>query len=71
MFARRLALFVLGILALTPAVTHAQPAPYRRYRTLATAHFQVHVAAGLEREGRVAGAAAERALSAAHFHGHR
>lgn len=61
MFARRFALFVLGILALTPAVTHAQPAPYRHYRTLATPHFRVHVAAGLEREGRVAAAAAEHA----------
>jgi hypothetical protein len=41
----------------------AQPAPYRHYRTLDTPHFHVHVAAGLEREGRVAGAAAERAYA--------
>jgi len=41
----------------------AQPAPYHRYRTLDTPHFHVHVPAGLEREGRVAGAAAERAYA--------
>jgi hypothetical protein len=58
---RRLALLALGILALAPASATAQPAPYHRYRTLATAHFRVHVAAGLEREGRVAAAAAEHA----------
>ncbi|MES2177013.1 MAG: hypothetical protein V4550_04035 [Gemmatimonadota bacterium] len=39
----------------------AQPAPYHRYYTLDTRHFHVHVPAGLEREGRVAGAYAERA----------
>jgi hypothetical protein len=39
----------------------AQPAPYHHYRTLDTPHFRVSVAAGLEREGRVAAAAAERA----------
>ena len=39
----------------------AQPAPYHRYRTLETEHFHIHAPAGLEREGRVAGAAAERA----------
>ena len=39
----------------------AQPAPYHRYLTLETPHFHVHVPAGLEREGRVAGAAAEKA----------
>ena len=39
----------------------AQPAPYRHYRTLDTPHFNVHTAPGLEREGRVAAAAAERA----------
>ena len=60
---RRLALFALGILALLPAAAHAQPAPYHRYRTLATPHFRVHVAAGLEREGRVAAAAAEHAYA--------
>jgi hypothetical protein len=41
----------------------AQPAPYHRYRTLDTPHFHVHVPVGLEREGRVAGAAAERAYA--------
>jgi hypothetical protein len=51
----------LGILALAPAFASAQPAPYHRYRTLATPHFRVHVAVGLEREGRVAAAAAEHA----------
>jgi hypothetical protein len=58
---RRLALLALGVLALAPALAAAQPAPYHRYRTLATPHFRVHVAAGLEREGRVAAAAAEHA----------
>ena len=41
----------------------AQPAPYHRYRTLDTPHFHVHVPVGLEREGRVAGAAAEHAYA--------
>jgi hypothetical protein len=54
------ALLVLGWM-LAPAVVRAQPAPYHRYHTLDTPHFRVHVAEGLEREGRVAGAAAERA----------
>ena len=57
---RRLALLALGILALAPSA-HAQPAPWHRYLTLTTPHFRVHVAAGLEREGRVAAAAAEHA----------
>ncbi|MEO8562845.1 MAG: hypothetical protein ABI601_12260 [bacterium] len=39
----------------------AQPAPYRRWRTLETVHFTVHAPAGLEREGRAAATAAERA----------
>ncbi len=55
-------LFCLAVL--TTALSqqsHAQPAPYHRYRTLDTPHFRVTVPAGLEREGRVAGAAAERA----------
>src|SRR6478672_5769628 len=60
---RRLALLALGILALVPVLAHAQPAPYHRYLTLATQHFRVHVAAGLEREGRVAAAAAEHAYA--------
>jgi len=55
-----LLLFVLVFLAPT---TSAQPAPYHRYLTLETAHFNVHVPKGLEREGRVAGAYAERAYS--------
>lgn len=57
----RLALLALGILALAPGLAFAQPSPYHRYRTLATPHFRVHVAVGLEREGRVAAAAAEHA----------
>ena len=39
----------------------AQPAPYHHYRTLDTPHFHITVPDGLEREGRVAGAAAEHA----------
>ena len=50
------------MLALPRAVL-AQPAPYHRYRTLDTPHFRVHAAEGLEREGRVAAAAAERAYA--------
>ena len=42
----------------------AQPAPYRRWRTLETQHFTVHAPAGLERDARAAGAAAERAYAA-------
>lgn len=45
------------------ARSEAQPAPYHRYHTLDTPHFRVHAAAGLEREGRVAAAAAERAYA--------
>jgi hypothetical protein len=61
---RRLALLALGSQALAPVpAAHAQPAPYHRYYTLATPHFRVHVAAGLEREGRVAAAAAEHAYA--------
>ncbi len=40
---------------------HAQPSPYKRYRTLDTEHFHVHAPVGLELQGRVAAAAAERA----------
>ena len=54
------AALLLGALA---AAAGAQPAPYHRYRTLETPHFRVHVAEGLEREGRVAAAAAERAYT--------
>ncbi|MFL5619682.1 MAG: TolB family protein, partial [Gemmatimonadaceae bacterium] len=54
----------LVLVALSLAdVAHAQPAPYRHWQTLATEHFDVHVARGLEREGRVAAAAAERAYA--------
>lgn len=55
------ALLVTAAGALPSGRADAQPAPYRRFRTLETPHFRVHVADGLEREGRVAGAAAERA----------
>jgi hypothetical protein len=41
----------------------AQPAPYHHWRTLETEHFRVHVPRGLEREGRAAAAAAERAYA--------
>ncbi|MCY7380244.1 MAG: hypothetical protein LH467_13020 [Gemmatimonadaceae bacterium] len=54
------AALLLGALA---GSAGAQPAPYHRYRTLETPHFRVHVAEGLEREGRVAAAAAERAYT--------
>lgn len=55
----------LALLAFTLASTvRAQPAPYRHWRTLETAHFSVHVARGLEREGGAAAAAAERAYAA-------
>ena len=53
---------LLALSLATPA--HAQPAPYRHWQTLRTAHFDVHVARGLEREGRAAAAAAERAYAA-------
>lgn len=59
----RAALAALAALAFIGLRSDAQPAPYRHYRTLDTPHFHVHVAAGLEREGRVAGAAAERAYA--------
>jgi hypothetical protein len=49
------------LLVLVSIASNAQPSPYKRYRTLDTPHFHVHVPAGLEREGRVAGAAAEHA----------
>jgi hypothetical protein len=57
---RRIFLFFLLAFA---ATLNAQPAPYHRYQTLETPHFHVHVPSGLEREGRVAGAAAERAYA--------
>jgi hypothetical protein len=52
---------VLGLMLCVPGLALAQPAPYHRYQTLETPHFRVHAALGLEREGRVAAAAAERA----------
>ncbi|MEO5813687.1 MAG: hypothetical protein ABIT20_00215 [Gemmatimonadaceae bacterium] len=55
------ALLLLLLLAVAPLTAEAQPSPYKRYRTLDTEHFHVHVPVGLELEGRVAGAAAERA----------
>ncbi|HUQ45204.1 MAG TPA: hypothetical protein VM033_01055 [Gemmatimonadaceae bacterium] len=55
------ALLVAAAAAQPSAHADAQPAPYHRYRTFDTPHFRVHVTEGLEREGRVAGAAAERA----------
>jgi len=54
------ALLLLGATALR---TDAQPAPYHRWRTLNTEHFRVHVHEGLEREGRIAAATAERAYA--------
>jgi hypothetical protein len=61
--ARFAALSLLLLLVIGAARASAQPAPYHHWRTLATAHFNVHVSEGLEREGRVAGAAAERAYA--------
>ncbi len=59
---RGLAKFLIAaLLIITPSITHAQPSPYKRYRTLDTEHFHVHVPIGLDLEGRVAAAAAERA----------
>ena len=56
---------VVALAALCVAsAARAQPAPYRHWRTLETTHFRVHVARGLEREGRAAAAAAERAYAA-------
>ncbi|MDQ2667909.1 MAG: hypothetical protein M3Z05_18120 [Gemmatimonadota bacterium] len=64
-FSARLTLRIsFGIsLGIGSATAHAQPAPYHSYLTLDTRHFHVHVPVGLEREGRVAGAAAERAYA--------
>src|SRR4051812_49737995 len=53
----RLSWLVAALLLGISAAAAAQPAAYRRYRTLDTPHFHVHVAPGLEREGRVAAAA--------------
>ena len=54
---------LLAALAMSVASAGAQPAPYRHYRTIETPHFRVIVALGLEREGRVAAAAAESAYA--------
>jgi hypothetical protein len=60
--------FRMAMLALLASLVargaSAQPAPYHHWQTLDTEHFRVHVARGLESEGRVAGAAAERAYAA-------
>ena len=57
-----LALLAAALVACALAApAQAQPAPWHRWRTLETEHFRVHVRAGLEREGRVAASAAERA----------
>src|SRR3982750_2283390 len=53
----------LLLAVLTVGAASAQPAPYRHFRTLETSHFYVHAGPGLEREGRVAAAAAERAYA--------
>src|SRR4051812_6607312 len=53
----------LLLAVLTAGVASAQPAPYRHFQTLETPHFHVHTGPGLEREGRVAAAAAERAYA--------
>jgi hypothetical protein len=50
-------------LAAFASLAGAQPAPYRHWQTLDTPHFHVHAPVELEREGRVAGAAAERAYA--------
>jgi hypothetical protein len=62
---RRLLLLVAAHALLSALVprAEAQPAPYRRWRTTETPHFRVHVERGLEREGRLAAAAAERAYA--------
>ena len=53
----------LALLVVLALPLGAQPAPFRNYRTLDTPHFRITVPLGLEREGRVAGAAAERAYA--------
>ncbi|MDB4892410.1 MAG: WD40-like beta Propeller containing protein, partial [Gemmatimonadetes bacterium] len=57
----RFKFLIAALLIVTPLIVQAQPSPYKRYRTLDTEHFHVHVPVGLELEGRVAAAAAERA----------
>ena len=62
-FTRTRPVVFASILLLFAATGHAtaQLAPSHNWRTLETQHFHVHVRAGLEREGRAAAAAAERA----------
>jgi len=55
---------LVALAAALGSVAHAQPAPYRHWSTLSTEHFDVHASRGLEREGRIAAAAAERAYAA-------
>ncbi|MBW8769135.1 MAG: PD40 domain-containing protein, partial [Gemmatimonadetes bacterium] len=54
---------LLATLVVPAASAKAQPAAYRHYRTMQTAHFRVVVARGLEREGSVAAAVAESAYA--------
>ena len=54
---------IAALLCMAVQSAGAQPAPYHHWRTLDTPHFHVHVPRGLEREGRVAGAVAERAYA--------
>ncbi|MDB4913781.1 MAG: WD40-like beta Propeller containing protein [Gemmatimonadetes bacterium] len=51
------------LLFFAASLLKAQPAPYHNYKTLETPHFHIHVPSGLEREGRVAGAVAEKAYA--------
>ena len=60
-FARDDMKVIVVFLMASTAAASAQPAPYHKYRTLETKHFHVHTTPDLEREGRVAAAAAERA----------
>jgi hypothetical protein len=57
------AVAIAALLCMAVRSAGAQPAPYHHWRTLDTPHFHVHVPRGLEREGRVAGAVAERAYA--------
>src|SRR4051794_2841409 len=54
---------LLATLVVPAASAKAQPAAYRHYRTMQTAHFRVVVARGLEREGSAAAAVAESAYA--------
>jgi hypothetical protein len=62
--ARLVVLHAIGLIAVCVAsAANAQPAPWRRWRTLDTPHFRVHVDRGLEDVGRRAAAAAEVAYA--------